>query len=53
MWRTTLSESIQIVLETFRLGVNTLLDHTLFQLLDVVDTLSSGHDLFAAHEEII
>lgn len=53
VWRTTLSESIQVILKTFRLGVNTFLDHALFQLLDVVDTLSSGHNLFTTHEEII
>lgn len=53
MGRTTLAESRQVVLESLLVGVEALGDHRLLQLLDVVNTLSTGHDLLTTHEEVI
>ena len=51
--RTSLTESVEVVLEALLVGVDALVDHGSLQLLDVVDTLSSRHDLFTAHEEVV
>lgn len=53
MRRTSLAESVEVVLEALLVRVNTLVEHRSLQLLDVVDTLSSRHDLFTAHEEVV
>lgn len=51
--RTSLAEGVQVVLETLLVRVNSLCDHRGLQLLDVVDTLSTRHDLLATHEEVV
>jgi hypothetical protein len=50
---TTLAESIEVILEAFLVRLETLGAHGLLQLLDIIDTLSTGHDLLATHEEIV
>lgn len=51
--RAALAESIQVVLKALLVGVDALGAHRLHQLVDVVNTLGTGHDLFTTHEEVI
>jgi len=51
--RASLTESIEVVLESFLVRVNTFSNHRSLQFLNVVDTLGTGHDLLTTHEEVI
>ena len=51
--RAALAESIQVILKALLGRVQTLAAHRCLQLLDVMDTLGSRHDLLATHEEVI
>lgn len=53
MRRTSLAESVQVVLKALLVGIDSLGNHRGLQLLDVVDTLGTGHDLLTTHEEVI
>lgn len=53
MRRAALAESIEIILEALLVGLKTLGAHRLLKLLDIVNTLSTGHDLLATHEEVV
>lgn len=50
---TTLAESIEVILEALLVRLKTLSTHRLLQLLDIVDTLGTGHDLLSTHEEVV
>lgn len=49
----TLAESVEVVLKALLVRLKTLSTHGLLQLLDIVDTLSTGHDLLTTHEKVI
>lgn len=51
--RAALAESVEVVLEALLVRLETLSAHRLFQLLDIVDTLGTGHDLLTTHEEVV
>lgn len=50
---TTLAESIEVILEALLVRLKTLSAHRLLQLLDIVDTLGTGHDFLTTHEEVV
>jgi hypothetical protein len=45
-------KTLNIVFETWRVGVNSKRLHSLAEEVGIVDTLGAGKDLFTAHEEI-
>lgn len=51
--RATLAESVEVVLEALLVRLEALSAHRLLQLLDIVDTLGTGHDLLTTHEEVV
>lgn len=51
MRRSTQTESINIILHTLRIDSSFL--HSLFKVLGVVNTLSSGKNLLTSHEEVV
>lgn len=53
MRSTSLSESVDIISESIRIGVDTLFTHGGFQLIGIVDSLSTRHDFLSSHEEIV
>lgn len=48
-----MAESVEVVLEALLGRVETLGAHGSLQLIDVVNTLSTGHDLLTTHEEVV
>lgn len=51
--RAALAESVKVVLKALLVRFKSLSTHRLLQLLDIVDTLSTRHDLLTTHEEVI